>query len=480
MMPRLIEMIRTKIETPWKHSLEEMFTSFSSAGTFVRIAGKVLFQGVVCDTSGSTVWMRLKAFSPGEGFSVLNDDVWEISVEDLDSRDQRWHPGDTLSIYGMGVERGSNCLDMSRDAIVLVVPTWDIHDSITAIHLFSGSFCGWSQALDAIGKKDISQPVGQQYFIDSDPRTMQNWSHQFVQQVHYGPTQPAQCWCPSPHVGICTPVNDCSVCHHIRARTNVVGTASPPCVTWSKAGRSQGLNSSAGFSFVDAAFLILVMQPNVQVFECADEIVNHPHFGLISHLLKLGGFRRIWQQVVEYHHLSHNVRDRWVSAWVRLDMHPKINNAKYCLSMPDLCPWSSDCYDFPLPQDFREGLLLSDELQRLYGNRGSLPPAKKARVAPDAPVASVLRERVIRSEDPLPTICASYGHQHELASHHIASRGLLAFFSETPEGLQWIEPTRIVALLGSTSTTSTETFVRTNTSPGLSSLTIAGLRLMRL
>ena len=111
------------------------------------------------------------------------------------------------------------------------------------------------------------------------------------------------------------------------------------------------------------------MQPNVQVFECADEIVKHPHFGLVSHLLKLGGFRRIWQQVVECHHLSHNVRGRWVSAWVRSDLHPKIIEANYRLSMPDLCPWSSDRYDFPLPQDFREGLLLSDELQRLYGNR---------------------------------------------------------------------------------------------------------------
>lgn len=50
MMPRLVEMIRAKIEVPWKHTLEELFTSFSCAGTFVRIAGKVLLQGVVCDT----------------------------------------------------------------------------------------------------------------------------------------------------------------------------------------------------------------------------------------------------------------------------------------------------------------------------------------------------------------------------------------------------------------------------------------------
>lgn len=84
------------------------------------------------------------------------------------------------------------------------------------------------------------------------------------------------------------------------------------------------------------------------------------------------------------------------------------------------------------------------------------PPAKKARVAPDAPVASVLRERIIHPEDPLRTICASYGHQHELASHHIASRGLFAFFSIMPEGLQWIEPTRIVALLGGLSRISIE------------------------
>ena len=170
--------------------------------------------------------MRLKAFSPGKGFSVLIDDVWEISVEDLDRRDLRCQQGDTLSIFGMVVEKGSNCLAMPRDSIVLVVPTWDTHEPITAVHMFLGSFCGWSQALE-IGRKEDFQPVGQQYFIDSGPRTMQNWSHQFVQQVHYGPTQPEHCWCPSTHVGICAPINDCSVCHHIRARSNLVGTASP-------------------------------------------------------------------------------------------------------------------------------------------------------------------------------------------------------------------------------------------------------------
>lgn len=61
-------------------------------------------------------------------------------------------------------------------------------------------------------------------------------------------------------------------------------------------------------------------------------------------------------------------------------------------------------------------------------------------MAPDAVIDSVLRERVVSPVDPLPTICASYGHQHELASHHIAHRG--------SEGFHWIEPTRIVALLG--------------------------------
>lgn len=123
-------------------------------------------------------------------------------------------------------------------------PQWPI----SAVHLFSGSFCGWSQALEAIGKFEQFQHVSQQIYVDSDPRTMQNWANQFVKPVHFGPTPPEHPWCPSSHVGICTPVNDCTLCHQVRVRTNLVGTASPPCVTWSKAGRAQGLNSAAGYS----------------------------------------------------------------------------------------------------------------------------------------------------------------------------------------------------------------------------------------
>ena len=453
---RLIEMIRSKIDDPWKHSLEELFISFGSAGPFVRIAGKVLFQGEVRDVSGSSLWVRPRSFSPGKGFGFSGEGTWEIVVPDLSSRDWHFQQGDVVTFFGGLVQTYPNRFDMTKDTIIANVPVWEPRSPISAIHMFSGSFCGWSQALEAICRFEPFHDVAQQFYVDSDPRTMQNWANQFEKPVHFGSTAPEHPWCPSSHVGLCAPVNDCSLCHQIRVRSNLVGTASPPCVTWSKGGKAQGLNSSAGYSFIEAVVLTVILQPNLQVYECADEIVKHPHFGLVSHLLKLCGFRRIWQQVVEYHPMSHNMRSRWVSAWARLDMNPASIVEQFQLKALQVCQWSSSLYDFPLPQDVRESLLLSEELQRLYGNRGLLPPAKKARVASDAVIDSVLRERVVNPMDPLPTICASYGHQHELASHHVAQRGLFAFFSSGPDGFQWIEPTRIVALLGGQTRVSVE------------------------
>ena len=72
----------------------------------------------------------------------------------------------------------------------------------------------------------------------------------------------------------------------------------------------------------------------------------------------------------------------------------------------------------------------------------------KRPVAPDAVTETVLRERTINPTEPLPTICASYGHQHELATHHLLQRGMFTFFSSGSEGFCWVEPPRIVALLG--------------------------------
>ena len=115
MISLLIEMIRSQIEDPWKHALEELFISFGSAGSFVRIAGKVLFQGELCGVEGSSMWVRPRSFSPGKGFIPSGGDMWEISVQDLATRDLHCQQGDFVSFFGSLVESCPNRFDMSRD-----------------------------------------------------------------------------------------------------------------------------------------------------------------------------------------------------------------------------------------------------------------------------------------------------------------------------------------------------------------------------
>ena len=356
--------------------------------------------------------------------------------------------GDLVTLYGSIEYECENVFHFDETTCVVPVSEWARGAPLNSFHLFAGSFNGWSQAIEAVLEDESFPPLGQQVCVDSDPVTMSLWSHQVGKPHHLGRTLPGHPWNPSGHIGVCTPVGDTSLIHQVNFPSNSVGTASPPCVSWSRAGKSKGLNSDPGFAFVEALVIVFVLRPNLQLFECADEILQHQHFGLISHLLKLGGYKRVWQQNLKFHRMSDNHRDRWLSVWIRADHSHDTNTSVYQLCDEPRVPWHSTQYNFRLPQASRDALRLSDDMKTIYGDCNLLPPAKKARISPDHTPEQVLRQRMIPLNEPLPTVCAMYGKQHELDPSHVAHKGLFASLVTQDDSVAFIEPTRIAALLG--------------------------------
>ena len=80
-----------------------------------------------------------------------------------------------------------------------------------------------------------------------------------------------------------------------------------------------------------------------------------------------------------------------------------------------------------------------------------LPPAKRSRYENrDLKTSEIIRSRVPSSADILPTLCASYTCQHQLAEHHLRHKGIFACLRETATGFQFFEPTLFCSLFGAT------------------------------
>lgn len=63
----------------------------------------------------------------------------------------------------------------------------------------------------------------------------------------------------------------------------------------------------------------------------------------------------------------------------------------------------------------------------------------------------VLWERAPPTDQPLPTLCASYSAQHLLAPRHVQTRGLFTFLRRTANGFEFFDPGHFCSLFGTQS-----------------------------
>ena len=121
---------------------------------------------------------------------------------------------------------------------------WDL------LSLFNGAFDGWGQALRFLSKSSSDFLLGHQVCVDFDDIVVQAWSIKHRTNVLKAPFRPQGKWIASMLTG----------------------------PTWSKGGKGTGLGSEPGWDFVEGVLTAFIAQPVLILFECVDELLNHPHF----------------------------------------------------------------------------------------------------------------------------------------------------------------------------------------------------------
>ncbi|CAK9002371.1 RNase H domain-containing protein [Durusdinium trenchii] len=417
----------------------------------LRRGCSVIMIGRVLEVMDETIKLHCMSFTPWKGFAPQPDpEQTLVVIPRLRHRSFCVSVGRDIIIFGeLNEATVTPALTFQEDVLLIHRSAFEEKLPLNALHMFSGSYCGWSRALAWIGQEFEDLSTGSQTFVDADPFVMSAWAKQHQQACYHGPTSCEAKWDPSEKIGICSLVSDVTILRRCQWCSNAFMTLSPPCVSWSRGGKMGGLDCSSGFAAFESVQLIELQQPVLVFFECADEMATHPHFVLLQTALKLIGYVPIWQQIVPLHQLTHNARTRWLSAWKRFDVPGSSFETTIIPRAPPLTQWHADANKFWLPEDIKQQLILSHEARSKYGDPQLLPPAKRARLN-DGSITEVLAKRIPAFNEALPTLCCSYSKQHEIEALHLADKGIFASLLQDGEEFTFINPLMFVSLFGST------------------------------
>lgn len=302
-------------------------------------------------------------FTPGQGFA-LNDvgtSLTEVFIPSLSLRPINMFVGAYFICLGKTLpSERSNCIVFDQQASVCPRPEHCQELSWSVLHQFAGAVAGWHQAITGLSKSALQVNFTQQVEVDASAEVAQLWTAKSGQQVLTSPISPFVPWSPKDRLQTHGQVGDTSIMNVSQFQLNLLHTLSPPCQSWSRGGRRQGLSVANGFAFVEGLQLAFVCQPIILVAECADEVSTHPHYELLLNIAHRFGYRRVWSQVTPLHQLSPHVRRRWICVWIRSDVKACPFDATVSPSVFPRPSWDEAEYTFALPRSWQNQILLSE------------------------------------------------------------------------------------------------------------------------
>ena len=335
-------------------------------------------------------------------------------------------------------------LELTDNSSLWTIPEFDASFPLCFLHMFCGGFNGWERATKWMEANKLFT-IQQEVAIDHNEQAMQIWQLRTQGELWYRKIG-INTECTKKYNGI---VASCNANHWMNAYRfgiNAFFSCSPPCPSWSRGGRGQGLECENGVAFAECVAKIRALRPIAAFFECADKIVAHPHYKILRASLFAAGYKMLWTGVIPYDSLAPMFRTRWLAIWTRVDVPCVQLLGSFKMNDVQKEGWSNSIYDFPVPSQVQHQMKLTSELCETYGDPCLLPTSKKLNGNPTK--TDVLKARCIRASETLPTLCAMYSQQHRIDANHLMSKGIFAALQCNDGTFQFFSPLLFVALLG--------------------------------
>ena len=316
-------------------------------------------------------------------------------------------------------------------AVVISKPMIREDETIQAVELFAGGFCGWGQSIHVLRGQRFPLTTG--WMLGNCKECFDS-----ARLVHGGATLVES----QDHLRISMRqrTQPIFVLGDIRSdwwlsaledgKTHV-WCASPPCPPWSHAASESGLASEDGALLLRLASLMQACQPVCVCLEQVAGFQSHPHFDFVQGCFGEAGFVKVWEDVVELGDLLPTFRRRYLAAWMRKDLAIPVPRLQE-FPMPVKPTLQSAKCTISLPEELLAPCRLSPDVLDLYMEPGLLPLTVRTRRQPAASY------RLKAPSQAFPTLMASYHLQHHLPLPLLQSKGLLGCLLDSDQGPRFL------------------------------------------
>ena len=434
------------LHPPWSHSARSLLFDGLDDINWDDIPPSISGYMVIEEIFETGLSGHIASFRPFDGIQIVSP---KIGCHIEASLTHNWFcKGMWIGFNDLKVQSGQPLvLTPSGYSSLWCIPEFDSNASLTYMNLFSGAFAGWERATTWLERKCISSTF-RCISVDYEPQVIEMWKMQTNKLVLQSPVH-YDFALDDPAIGILTCVSDTSILNVWRSAYNGVFSISPPCQCWSKGGKGSGLESKNGQTFLKAINTTCKARPIAALVECSDMVPKHVHFHIVKACFAFAGYRLVYSGILKLDDLSPMMRSRWFAIWQRADIQLSIPRPVVC-SDPCRLGWNHSMYSFFIPEQLAHQLVVSAQLTNIYGSYKFLPVGMRKHCDnPDDPYA-VLLSRAIKEHENIPTLCASYGSQHNLDSGHLEGKGIFAPLIQSAGSFQFVDPFRCAALLGAT------------------------------
>lgn len=436
-MERFRDLIDVTVPMPIADEVKTVFGIKEMVGDSMPLS--LCGYGQIVEKSSDEAKFILGAFVPYSG--VQFNDASKVFTGKLPCNIQWLTPGMRFGFKNALCDETQ--VDLQGAQAVWVVSEYHQEMNVDFYHLFSGGFCGWSKALEWKNDSAFRTIMA----LDCDEDAVQCWALQNCAYVLTDKATQNRIY-DAAKLGIVSDIADSAWICVCCSPYNSTFSLSPPCTSWSMGGKGEGLLVSAGMTFLHAIEGIKCAQPIFLTLECADQIVNHPHFKVVKEALRFSGYREVWSQVVPLHNLADMYRTRWLALWVRTDFQSDQTFGSFRLTAPS-SGWDDPRCCIFVPDQVAHQLLLDRSLRSHYADYDLLPQSMRSKCKDQSPDA-VLKSRIADVRKPLPTLCAMYTRQHKLSIRHLRQKGIYASILMKDGSFQFLDPMRYTSLLGAT------------------------------
>ena len=442
-----LDLLLCDLEDPWRSRARALLQGVGD-GPALCWEHYTILAGTFWSQVNDIFEVSLMQFVAGQGFTGEKMTEAKICIHDAHKRSLNLIAGDPFVCAGLFTTQDIGLWTGDHRAILLKKTMPVLDEAIECLRIFSGAFSGWGQALSSLPRFCSTLRLGTQTFVDVDVEVTAALARKHGCNVTPAPVQASAVFEVSLHKVVRAEVADPCLLHVVQPLANFIFTASPPCISWSRGGLGRGLNCFEGWTFVDCLKQCAFAQPTMLNLECVDELARHAHFPIIRRLLHVIGYRALWEGTLPYCTFAHMQRTRWLAVYVRADLFSHVESQSDQFRAFRFEQWTSDAFRFQLPRSLREKITIPQSIQVLYGLHSLLPPSKRMKIAPDMPSEAIIRSRYLQSHEPVPTVCASYGFQHELPRSCLEQKGIFATLREGDFGPEFLDPALLAGLLG--------------------------------